>query len=164
MGVTYAISCDKNAGVDVDAIQKHYLWTTGAKMLGFALLMVMAAVVVGYCASRVGASIGRDLRDKTFRNVVQYSNAEMDHFSTASLITRSTNDVQQIQMVTAVFLRMILYAPIIGIGGVSFSDFICTLAMPCYDFRLFSNCNTKISEKSDTAKSWATFCCSGTYK
>ena len=118
MGVTYAISCDKNAGVDVDAIQKHYLWTTGAKMLGFALLMVMAAVVVGYCASRVGASIGRDLRDKTFRNVVQYSNAEMDHFSTASLITRSTNDVQQIQMVTAVFLRMILYAPIIGIGGV----------------------------------------------
>ena len=117
MGVTYAISCDKNAGVDVDAIQKHYLWTTGAKMLGFALLMVMAAVVVGYCASRVGASIGRDLR-KTFRNVVQYSNAEMDHFSTASLITRSTNDVQQIQMVTAVFLRMILYAPIIGIGGV----------------------------------------------
>ena len=117
MGVTYAISCDKNAGVDVDAIQKHYLWT-GAKMLGFALLMVMAAVVVGYCASRVGASIGRDLRDKTFRNVVQYSNAEMDHFSTASLITRSTNDVQQIQMVTAVFLRMILYAPIIGIGGV----------------------------------------------
>lgn len=118
MGVTYAISCDKNAGVDVDAIQKHYLWITGAKMLGFALLMVMAAVVVGYCASRVGASIGRDLRDKTFRNVVQYSNAEMDHFSTASLITRSTNDVQQIQMVTAVFLRMILYAPIIGIGGV----------------------------------------------
>ena len=116
MGVTYAISCDKNAGVDVDAIQKHYLWTTGAKMLGFA--MVMAAVVVGYCASRVGASIGRDLRDKTFRNVVQYSNAEMEHFSTASLITRSTNDVQQIQMVTAVFLRMILYAPIIGIGGV----------------------------------------------
>ena len=118
MGVTYAISCDKNAGVDVDAIQKHYLWTTGAKMFGFALLMVMAAVVVGYCASRVGASIGRDLRDKTFRNVVQYSNAEMDRFSTASLITRSTNDVQQIQMVTAVFLRMILYAPIIGIGGV----------------------------------------------
>ena len=118
MGVSYAISCDKNAGVDVDAIQKHYLWTTGAKMFGFALLMVMAAVVVGYCASRVGASIGRDLRDKTFRNVVQYSNAEMDRFSTASLITRSTNDVQQIQMVTAVFLRMILYAPIIGIGGV----------------------------------------------
>lgn len=118
MGVAYAISCDKNAGVDVDAIQTRYLWTTGAKMLGFALLMVLAAVVVGYCASIVGASVGRDLRDKTFRNVVQYSNAEMDRFSTASLITRSTNDVQQIQMVTAVFLRMILYAPIIGIGGV----------------------------------------------
>ena len=118
MGVTYAISCDKNAGVDVDAIQKHYLWTTGAKMLGFALLMVMAAVVVGYCASRVGASIGRDLRDKTFRNVVQYSNAEMDHFSTASLITRSTNDVQQIQMTCVILLRMVAYAPILGIGGI----------------------------------------------
>lgn len=118
MGVTYAIACDRNAGVDVDRLQTVYLWTTGAKMLGFALIMVLAAVVVGYCASRVGAGVGRDLRDKTFRNVVNYSNAEMDRFSTASLITRSTNDVQQIQMVTAIFLRMILYAPIIGIGGI----------------------------------------------
>ena len=108
----------KQVSGQIDAIGSSTLKSMGAKMLGFALLMVMAAVVVGYCASRVGASIGRDLRDKTFRNVVQYSNAEMDHFSTASLITRSTNDVQQIQMVTAVFLRMILYAPIIGIGGV----------------------------------------------
>ncbi|MDY4893026.1 MAG: ABC transporter ATP-binding protein [Agathobacter sp.] len=118
MGVTYAISCDKNAGVDTDSIQKRYLWTSGAKMLGFTLLMVVAAILVGYCASVVGAAVGRDLRDKTFRNVVQYSNAEMEQFSTASLITRSTNDVQQIQMVTTVFLRMILYAPIVGIGGI----------------------------------------------
>ena len=118
MGVTYAVACDKSAGVDVDAIQTRYLWISGAKMLGFTLLMVAAAIVVGYCASIVGAGVGRDLRDKTFRNVVCYSNAEMNHFSTASLITRSTNDVQQIQMVTIVFLRMILYAPIVGIGGI----------------------------------------------
>jgi ATP-binding cassette subfamily B protein len=118
MGVAYAVVCDKNAGVDMEQVQMHYLWTTGAKMLVFALIMVLAAVVVGYCASRVGAGVGRDLRDATFRNVVGYSNAEMDRFSTASLITRSTNDVQQIQMVTAVFLRMLLYAPIVGIGGV----------------------------------------------
>lgn len=118
MGVAYAIACDRNAGVDVDRLQTTYLWTSGAKMLGFALILVLAAVVVGYCASRVGAGVGRDLREKTFCNVVRYSNAETDQFSTASLITRSTNDVQQIQLVTAVFLRMILYAPIIGIGGV----------------------------------------------
>jgi ATP-binding cassette subfamily B protein len=118
MGVAYAVVCDKNAGMDMEQLQMHYLWTTGAKMLIFALIMVLAAVVVGYCASIVGARVGRDLRDKTFRNVVGYSNAEMDHFSTASLITRSTNDVQQIQMVTAVFLRMLLYAPIVGIGGI----------------------------------------------
>jgi ATP-binding cassette subfamily B protein len=118
MGVAYAVVCDTNAGMDMEQLQMHYLWTTGAKMLIFALIMVLAAVVVGYCASIVGARVGRDLRDKTFRNVVGYSNAEMDHFSTASLITRSTNDVQQIQMVTAVFLRMLLYAPIVGIGGI----------------------------------------------
>lgn len=118
MGVAYAASCDKNAGVDVDALQMKYMWNTGAKMLAVALLMAAATVVVGYFASRVGAGIGRDLREKTFENVVRYSNAEMDRFSTASLITRSTNDVQQIQMVSAVFLRMVLYAPIIGIGGI----------------------------------------------
>ena len=118
MGVTYAVGCDERAGVDMEHVQMHYMLVTGAKMLGFALLMVIAAVAVGYCASIVGAGVGRDLRDKTFRNVVCYSNAEMDQFSTASLITRSTNDVQQIQMVTIMFLRMILYAPIIGIGGI----------------------------------------------
>lgn len=118
MGIAYAVACDKRAGVDIDHLQIHYMLITGAKMLGFTLIMVLAAVVVGYCASIVGAGVGRDLRDRTFRNVVCYSNAEMDQFSTASLITRSTNDVQQIQMVTAIFLRMILYAPIVGIGGI----------------------------------------------
>lgn len=118
MGVAYAIACDKNAGVDVESVQMTYMWSTGAKMLAVALIMAAATIAVGYFASRVGAGIGRDLREQTFENVVQYSNSEMDKFSTASLITRSTNDVQQIQMVTAVFLRMVLYAPIIGIGGV----------------------------------------------
>lgn len=118
MGVSYAVACDKNAGLDMDKIQMHYMVTAGIQMLLFTLLMVLAAVGVGYCASIVGAAVGRDLREKTFCNVVKYSNAEMDHFSTASLITRSTNDVQQVQMVTTVFLRMVLYAPIVGIGGI----------------------------------------------
>ena len=118
MGVSYAVSCDRNAGIDMDKMQMNYMVTAGVKMLVFTLLMALAAVGVGYCASIVGAAIGRDLREKTFRNVVQYSNAEMDRFSTASLITRSTNDVQQVQMVTTVFLRMVLYAPIVGIGGI----------------------------------------------
>lgn len=118
MGVAYAISCDKAAGIDVDEIQISYLWRMGAKMLALAVLMLAAAVVIGFLASKVGASVGRDLREKLFGRVVSFSNAEMDRFSTASLITRSTNDIQQIQMVTAVMLRMILYAPIIGIGGI----------------------------------------------
>lgn len=100
------------------AQQISYMWQAGTKMLGITLLMVLCAVVVGYAASLVGAGIGRDLREKTFRNVVQYSNAEMDQFSTASLITRSTNDIQQVQMVSVMLLRMVLYAPIVGIGGV----------------------------------------------
>lgn len=118
MGVAYAKSCDKAAGVDVDAIQMNYLWKFGGKMFLMALLMLAASVGIGYLASKVGAGIGRDLRRSVFERVVLFSNSEMDRFSTASLITRSTNDIQQIQMVTAVMLRMILYAPIIGIGGI----------------------------------------------
>ena len=118
MGIAFAISCDENAGVDVESIQLNYLWKTGGLMLLYAFVMGLCAVIVGYCASKVGAGVGRDLREKTFFNVVGFSNAEINKFSTASLITRSTNDVQQVQMVTAVFLRMILYAPIIGIGGI----------------------------------------------
>lgn len=118
MGVAYAISCDEAAGVDVDHMQISYLWKMGGKMFLLAILMLAAAVMTGYLASRVGAGVGRDLRGKIFERVVSFSNAEMDQFSTASLITRSTNDIQQIQMVTAIMLRMILYAPIIGIGGI----------------------------------------------
>lgn len=118
MGVAYAVSCNEAAGLDVDDIQMNYLWSEGLKMFMMALLMLAAAVMVSFLAARVGAGVGRDVRGKVFRNVVGFSNAEMDKFSTASLITRSTNDVQQIQMVTAMMLRIVLYAPIIGLGGV----------------------------------------------
>ena len=118
MGVAYAVSCDKAAGLDVDHIQKRYLLSAGLKMVGMAFLMGIVTVLVGLFASRVGAGIGMTLRGKVFKQVVGFSNAEMDKFSTASLITRSTNDIQQIQMVSVMLLRMIAYAPILGIGGV----------------------------------------------
>lgn len=118
MGVAYAVSCDKAAGLDVEKIQKSYLVTAGLKMVGMALMIGIVTVLVGFFASRVGAGIGRTLREKVFKQVVGFSNAEMDKFSTASLITRSTNDIQQIQMVSVMLLRMVAYAPILGIGGV----------------------------------------------
>lgn len=117
-GVAYATKCDKAAGVDIDKIQIDYLWKEGGRMLGIAFMILVAAVGVGFLASKVGASVGRDLRGKIYKKVMGFSNAEMNRFSTASLITRSTNDIQQIQMVTAVMLRLLLYAPIIGIGGI----------------------------------------------
>lgn len=118
MGIAYAKVCNEAAGVDVDKLQIHYLVRAGIKMIAMALLMLAASVGIGYLASKVGAGIGRSLRQSVFQKVVSFSNSEMDQFSTASLITRSTNDIQQIQMVSAVMLRMILYAPIIGIGGI----------------------------------------------
>ena len=118
MGSAYAVACDKAAGVDVDQVQKSYLVTAGLKMVGMALIIGIVTILIGFFASRVGAGIGRDLREKVFRKVVSFSNAEMDKFSTASLITRSTNDIQQIQMVAVLLLRMVAYAPIVGIGGV----------------------------------------------
>lgn len=117
-GVAYVTKCDKAAGVDIDKIQTDYLWKEGGRMLGIAFMILVAAIGVGFLASKVGASIGRDLRGKIYKKVMGFSNAEMNRFSTASLITRSTNDIQQIQMVTAVMLRLLLYAPIIGIGGI----------------------------------------------
>ncbi|SDB36647.1 ATP-binding cassette, subfamily B [Eubacterium oxidoreducens] len=117
-GVAYALECDKAAGVDVDAIQKAYLWDIGLRMIIMALIMGVATICVVYVASRIGAGIGRDLRSKVFQNVVKFSNKEIDQFSTASLITRSTNDVQQIQLVSTMLLRMVAYAPILGIGGI----------------------------------------------
>ena len=113
MGIAYAVSCDTAAGVDIDKVQTSYLWSAGGRMVAMALLMGVVTVLVGFFGARIGAGIGRDLRQ-----VVRFSNAEMDHFSTASLITRSTNDIQQIQMVSAVMIRMVAYAPILGIGGV----------------------------------------------
>lgn len=118
MGIAYAVSCDTAAGVDIDKVQTSYLWSAGGRMVAMALLMGVATVLVGFFGARIGAGIGRDLRGKIFGQVVHFSNAEMDHFSTASLITRSTNDIQQIQMVSAVMIRMVAYAPILGIGGV----------------------------------------------
>ena len=118
MGIAYAVQCDEEAGLDVNHIQTSYLWTAGARMLGISLLMAVVTVLVSLFASRAGAGVGRDLRGKVFQNVVGFSNTEMDKFSTASLITRSTNDVQQVQMVSTMFLRLLAYAPVLGIGGI----------------------------------------------
>lgn len=118
MGIAFAIDADKAAGVDVDAIQKSYLWKQGFKMLCMSILMLAASICAGFFAARTGAGIGRDLREKIFKKVIGYSNTEIDKFSTASLITRSANDVQQIQLVTALLLRVLMYAPILGIGSV----------------------------------------------
>lgn len=118
MGIAYAVQCDQAAGLDTDKIQTNYLWAAGGKMIAIAFAMMAVTICISYVAARVGAGVGRDLRKKVFSRVMQFSNAEMDQFSTASLITRSTNDIQQVQMVTAIFLRMLLYAPILGIGGI----------------------------------------------
>ena len=118
MGIAYASSCDKAAGINVDKVQKAYLWYCGRRMFVMAAIMLIAAAIISYFAAKVGAGVGRDMRGTVFRNVMNFSNAEMDQFSTASLITRSTNDVQQIQLVTTMMLRMVLYAPILGIWGI----------------------------------------------
>lgn len=108
----------KKIGVDVETKQVSYLWSTGAKMLAMALLMTVSAIIVGFLASKVSASIGKELREKVFNKVLEFSDAEINKFSTASLITRSTNDVQQIQMVCVMLLRMVAYAPILAVGGI----------------------------------------------
>ncbi len=116
--VSYVRSAYKNLGMDMDHIQTTYLLVTGGKMMALALLGMLASIAVGFLASRVGASTGRDLRRRVFQKVVGFSNNEFDHFSTATLITRSTNDIQQIQFLTVMLLRIVLYAPILAIGGV----------------------------------------------
>ncbi len=105
-------------GIDTDQIETIYILHTGAKMLALAFLGMAASILVGLLASRVGAGVGRRLRENVFRKVVGFSNAEFDKFSTASLITRSTNDIQQIQLLLVMILRMVLYAPIMAIGGI----------------------------------------------
>ena len=99
-------------------VQMRYLLATGGQMLLIALLMAAAAVSVGFLAARVSAAIGRDLRRQVFGKVIHFSNAETDRFSTASLITRTTNDIQQVQMTAVMLLRIVIYAPILGIGGI----------------------------------------------
>ena len=99
-------------------VQMRYLYKVGGQMLGLTLLMVAVSIAVGFLASRVSAAIGRDLRRETFSSVIHFSNAEIENFSTASLITRTTNDIQQVQFVCVMLLRMVAYAPILGIGGV----------------------------------------------
>lgn len=105
-------------GVDLNAVQMDYLLSTGAKMLALAALGMVIAVAVGFIASRTAAKIGASLRGRLFERVLQFSDAEIQSFSAASLITRATNDVQLVQMVTVMMLRMVLYAPILAIGGI----------------------------------------------
>ena len=118
MGISYAKNMDSAAGVDIDNIHKNKKNASGIKMVLMALLVAVITVCVGMLASRVAAGAGRDLRGSVYKKVMGFSSAEMDRFSTASLITRTTNDVQQIQMVIVLLLRMVLYAPVLGIGGV----------------------------------------------
>ncbi|QZY54421.1 ABC transporter ATP-binding protein [Crassaminicella profunda] len=108
----------KTIGIDTDKLQSNYILIAGLKMLLIALLSMGATVIVGLLAARVAAGLGRNLRDKLFRKVTTFSNAEFDKFSTASLITRSTNDIQQVQTLMVMLLRMVFYAPILGIGGI----------------------------------------------
>ena len=105
-------------GMDLGRIQRNYLYKTGGMMLAYSVVMMATAILVGFLASRIGAKLGMDLRQRVFTRVVSFSHAEMEQFSTASLITRSTNDIQQVQMVVVMMLRMVVYAPIIGIGGI----------------------------------------------
>lgn len=107
----------KIIGVDTDAIQNNYIIISGAKMLGVSLLSAFCAILVGFFASRIAAGVGRDLRGDVFQKVEGFSSAEFNKFSTSSLITRNTNDIQQVQMVIVMFIRIVIYAPIIGIGA-----------------------------------------------
>ena len=114
----YIKSVYQELGVNTDKIQIQYILYTGLKMLGLALLGMVASITVGFLAARVAASTGRDLRSRVFTKVIGFSNTEFDKFSTASLITRSTNDIQQIQTLTVMLLRIVLYAPVQAIGGI----------------------------------------------
>ena len=118
IAISYVAEEYQAAGGDIHALQRQYLLKTGGKMLALTLLMAAVAIAAGFLAARIGAKVGMELRGKVFKKVVTFTNREMDQFSTASLITRSTNDIQQVQMVSTMMLRMLIYAPILGIGGV----------------------------------------------
>lgn len=118
MAVNFVKGEYQEMGIDIASVQTRYLLSKGGIMIGLSILMMAAAILAGLLAARTSAKIGMNLRGRVFHKVVSFSDAEMDQFSTASLITRSTNDIQQIQMVSVMLLRMVLYAPIIGIGGI----------------------------------------------
>ena len=115
--ITSIKSLYKDLGVDTDKLQNDYIFMTGMQMLGIALISMVSAVTIMFLSSRVAAKLGKTLRENVFKKVLSFSNAELNQFSTASLITRSTNDVQQIQMLITLLFRVVVYAPIIGIGG-----------------------------------------------
>ena len=108
----------KEVGINTDRLQSNYVIIAGVKMVGIALISMLATVIVSFIAARVGAALGRNLRKDVFNKVVGFSNTEFDKFSTASLITRTTNDIQQIIMLVVMGLRIVFYAPILGVGGV----------------------------------------------
>ena len=121
VGATFTKLFYKELGVDLDAKQVHYIVIKGLEMLGIALLGVLAAVLVGFFASRISSGVAKQMRSDVFRKVESFSNKEFDKFSTASLITRTTNDVTQVQMLISMGLRLMCYAPIMGVGGIIFA-------------------------------------------
>ena len=121
VGATFTKLFYKELGVDLNAKQMHYIVIKGLEMLGIALLGVLAAVLVGFFASRISSGVAKQMRSDVFRKVESFSNTEFDKFSTASLITRTTNDVTQVQMLISMGLRLMCYAPIMGVGGIIFA-------------------------------------------
>lgn len=117
-GVYFVKAEYETIGVNINNIQRSYILNVGAKMIGLSLVAMLASVLVTFLAARVAAKMGRTLRTKVFHKVLSFSNQEMDQFSTASLITRSTNDIQQVQMLTVWIIRIVIYSPILAIGGV----------------------------------------------
>lgn len=118
IAVNYVSAEYQAQGIDLNHVRNTYLFTVGGKMLLMAIVMAIAAILVGLIASITSSKVGRDLRASIYEKVMHFTDAEMEKFSTASLITRSTNDIQQIQMVSVMLLRMVLYAPIVAIGGI----------------------------------------------
>lgn len=121
VGATFTKLFYKELGVDLGAKQVRYIVMKGLEMLGIALLGVLAAVLVGFFASRISSGVAKQMRSDVFRKVESFSNTEFDKFSTASLITRTTNDVTQVQMLISMGLRLMCYAPIMGVGGIIFA-------------------------------------------
>ena len=118
MGIAYATNASESAGVNIDKVQKTYMWDIAIRMMLVTVVMISAAVIASYIASKIGARIGMTLRKEVFEKVMSFSNSEMDSFQTSSLITRATNDVQQVQMTTTIMLRMVLYAPVLAAWGI----------------------------------------------